>query len=89
MYDADYCFTLFNFRGYGSNNDCGMLANSLLGKGVESNKIHLPTDEPEFSLLPYCLLGGDIFPLKKWFIKQYSGKNLSEKQKIGIWHLCI
>ena len=30
--DADYCFTL--------------VANSLLGKGLESNKIQLPPDEP-------------------------------------------
>ena len=44
--DADYCFTLFDFRSYSSNNDCGLLANSLLRKGLESNKIQLPPDEP-------------------------------------------
>ena len=55
--DADYCFTLFNFGSYYSRNDCGVLANSLLGKGLESSKIQLPPDEPldgcPFSSLPY------------------------------------
>ena len=59
--DADYCFTLFDLGSYGSNIDCGVLANSLLGKGLESNKTQLPPDEPldgcAFSLLPYYLLG--------------------------------
>ena len=59
--DADYYFTLFDLGSYGSNIDCGVLANSLLGKGLESNKTQLPPDEPldgcAFSLLPYYLLG--------------------------------
>ena len=89
--NADYCFTLFDFGSYGSNNDCGVLANSLLGKGLESNKIQLPPDEPldgcAFSPLPYYLLGDDIFPLKKWLIKPYPGKNLTEKQNIYNYRL--
>ena len=66
--DADCCFTLFDFGSYGSNNECSVLANSLLGKGLESNKIQLPPDEPSdgcaFSPLPYYLLVDDIFPQK-------------------------
>ena len=42
--DVDYRFTLFDFGSYGSNNDCGVLANFLLGKGLESNKFQLPPD---------------------------------------------
>ena len=44
--DADYCFTLFDFGRYSSINDCGVLANSLFGKGLESKKIRLAPDEP-------------------------------------------
>ena len=91
MCDADYCFTLFDFGSYTSNNDCGVLANSLLGKGLESNKIQLPPDEPldccAFSPLPYYLLGDDIFPLKIWLIKPYLGKTLTEEQKIYNYRL--
>ena len=86
MCDADYCFTLFHFGSYGSNNDCGVLSNSLLGKGLESNKIQLPPDEPldgcAFLPLPYYLLGDNIFPWKKWLIKSYPGKNLTKEHKI-------
>ena len=57
--DADYCFKLFDFGSYGSNNDCGVLASSLLGKGSESTKFQLPPDEPldgcSFLPLPYYL----------------------------------
>ena len=42
--DVDYRFTLFDFGNYGSNNDCGVLANFLLGKGLESNEFQLPPD---------------------------------------------
>ena len=89
--DADYCFTLFDFESYGSNNDCDVLADFMLGKGLKSNKIQLPPDEPldgcAFSPLHYYLLGGDIFPLKKWLIKPYPGKNLTEEQEIYNYRL--
>ena len=82
--DAGYCFTLFY-------NDCNVLANSFLRKGLESNKIQLPPDEPldgcAFSPLPYYLLGDDIFPLKKWSIKPCLGKHLTEEQKIYNYRL--
>ena len=89
--DADCCFTLFDFGSYGSNNECSVLANSLLGKGLESNKIQLPPDEPSdgcaFSPLPYYLLVDDIFPQKKCLIKPYPCKNLTEEQKIYNYRL--
>ena len=64
-----YCFTLLDFGSYSSNIDRDVLANSLLGKELKSDKIQLPTDEPLggciFSPFPYYLLGDKIFPLKK------------------------
>ena len=69
----------------------GVVANSLLGKGLESNKIQLSPDEPldncAFSPFLYYLVGDDIFPLKKWLIKPYPGKNLTEEQKIYNYRL--
>ena len=71
--DTDYCFTLFDFGSYGSSNDCGMLSNSLMGEELETNTLNIPECETldgfKFTLLPYFLLGDDIFPLKKWLIK--------------------
>ena len=71
---ADYCFTLFDFGSYGSNNDCIVLSNSLMGQELEASTFNIPEDK--------SLLGDDVFPLKKWLIKPYPGRNLSQKHKI-------
>lgn len=88
---ADYCFTLFDLGSYGSNNDCGVLANSPLGNALESNALILPEHEQldgcAFHPLPYFFLGDDIFPLKTWLIKPYPGRNLTEEEKIFNYRL--
>ena len=69
--------TLFDFGSYGSNKDCGLLLNSLMGEGLEKNVLNIPEDEPlhgcKFTPFPY---------FKKWLIKPYPGRNLCEEQKI-------
>ena len=81
--NADYSFTLFDYSSYESNNGCGVLLNSLMGKGLETNTLNIPEDEPldgcKFTSLPYFLLGDDIFPLKKPVIKPHSGRDLSDE----------
>ena len=84
--DANYCFTLFDLRQYGSNNDSGILANSEMGKLFEEDQLNVPPDcklskDDEHSL-PYFLLGDEIFPLKKWLMRPYPGKNASEEERI-------
>ena len=84
--DADYCFTMFDVGEYGSNNDSGILANSIMGKRFERETIVLPepTDLPgcNFSPLPYYLLGDEIFPLKHWLIRPFPGKSMTEEHRI-------
>ena len=81
--NADYSFTLFDYSSYESNNGCGVLLNSLMGKGLETNTLNIPEDEPldgcKFTSLPYFLLGDDIFPLKKPVIKPHPGRDLSDE----------
>ena len=83
---ADYCLTIFDFSSYRSNNDCGVLSNSLMGEGLEPNTFNIPEEEPldgyKFTPLFDFLLGEGIFLLKKWLIKPYPDRNLSEEQKI-------
>ena len=73
----------FDFGSYESNNHCGVPSNSLMGEGLETNTFNTPEDESldgcKFTPLPYFLLGDDIFPLKKWLIKLYPGRNLRNK----------
>ena len=65
--DADYYFTLFDFDSYGSN-DWGMLSNSLMGEGLQTDTFNIPEDEPldgcKFTPLPY-FFWGTIFSFLK------------------------
>ena len=86
MCDANYCFTLFNFGNYGSNNDSGVLANSTMGEGFEYGTIKLPNPSQvvgcDYDPLPYFILGDEIFPLKSWLLRPFGERNLSEEKLI-------
>ena len=45
-----------------------------MGQELEASTFNIPEDK--------SLLGDDVFPLKKWLIKPYPGRNLSQKHKI-------
>ena len=83
--DANYCFTLVDIGQYDSNNDSGVLANSIIGKNFAEKRMGLPEGRHvsgcSYNPLPYYLVGDEIFPLKTWLIKPYPGK-LDEKQSI-------
>ena len=40
--DANYCFTMFDVRQFGSNNDSGVLANSTMGMLLDSDSLNIP-----------------------------------------------
>ena len=87
--DSSYCFTLFDLRHYGSNNDSGVLIE--MGELIEAQKIGIP--EPakhstcDFDPLPYFLVGDEIFPLKTWLMRPYPG-TLDKEQRIFNYRLC-
>ena len=84
--DADYCLTLFDIGSYGSNNDSGVLAKSLIGQLLENGNMKLPQPQSlpscSFEPIPYFLLGDDICPLKTWLMRPYPGFNLSEEERV-------
>ena len=41
--DAKYCFTLFDLRKYGSNNDSGVLMKSRMSELFENEKLNIPS----------------------------------------------
>ena len=49
--EVKYTFILIDIGSYGSNNDCGILFKSLIGKKFDDNKMNLPfaEDLPGFS----------------------------------------
>lgn len=90
--DARYCFTMYDLRQYGSNNDSGVLAKSSMGMSLtsESNDLSLPEpetlDDCAFNPLPYYFVGDEIFPLRTWLMRPFPGK-LSEDQRIFNYRL--
>ena len=84
--DANYCFTMFDVGQFGSNNDSGVLSNSEIGIGFEFGRLKVPKKSlinEEIGMLPYFLVGDEIFPLKSWLMRPYPGTELfCEKKKI-------
>ena len=84
--DANYCFTMFDLGQYGSNNDSGILANSEMGQMLDNDLLNVPEDskltDNHEETLPYFLLGDEIFPLKKWLMRLFPGKNATEEERI-------
>ena len=70
----------------------GVYANSDLGKGMESNTLHVP---PKTSLpgaahigdVPYVMVGDEAFPLKPYLMRPYPGQNLPHKKKVFNYRL--
>ena len=83
---SKYCFTLFDLGQYGSNNDCGVLANSAM----KNDKLVVPglskLRSCSFDPLPYFLVGDVIFPLKTWLMRPLPGK-LDGNQRIFNYRL--
>ena len=88
--DARYNFILVDVGQFGSNNDSGVLANSSMGRRFENGTIGLP--DPEYKrgytngLLPYYLVGDEIFALKPWMMRPYPGK-LAEEERVFNYRL--
>ena len=83
--DANYCFTMFDLGQFGSNNDSGILANSMMGDLLENNLLKIPQSQvinEEIGPVPYYLLGDEIFPLKTWLMRPYPGSLMQEDQKV-------
>ena len=75
---------------YRSNNDAGVLANSLLGQMLENNSLKLPSpaqlEECNYNSFPYYFVGDEAFPLCEIMMHPFPGK-LEQPEKIFNYHL--
>lgn len=63
---------------------------SDLKDALESGTIVLPDPEPlpdDDRDVPYFIIGGDAFPSKAWLMKPFSGRNLTEEERIFNYRL--
>ncbi|XP_047135391.1 uncharacterized protein LOC101237669 [Hydra vulgaris] len=74
---------------YGRDNDASIFNESKMGKVFKNNLFKLPKNRmlSNGTQVPPVLLGDDIFALKSWLMKPFSGKNLTIKEHIFNYRL--
>lgn len=91
LVDADCNFIYIEAGAQGRVSDGGVFANSGLAEGLENNSLHLPSAAamPNASnlMLPYFIVGDDAFPLKKYLIKPFSKRDLSEEEMMANYRI--
>ena len=87
--DAKYRFTYVNIGSYGRDNDASIFAQSPIYKMFENRVLNVPPATPlegSSEDVPFYLVGDDIFALKMWLMKPYSGK-CNEQQHVFNYRL--
>ena len=82
--NAHYCFTLVDIGDAGRHSDGGVFGNSVFGQAMEAGTLSLPAEERVNGItshIPYFFVGDAAFPLKKWMLRPYPGRFLTEKKK--------
>ena len=82
---ASYCFTMIDIGSFESDNDASILNESEFGQAFEKyqSELNIPSTKlVENLMLPYVLLGDNIFGLKTWLMNPYYGKRLLDDKRI-------
>uniref|UniRef100_A0A3Q0RVK3 DDE Tnp4 domain-containing protein n=1 Tax=Amphilophus citrinellus TaxID=61819 RepID=A0A3Q0RVK3_AMPCI len=71
--NADYKFLAVEVGSFDSNSDGGIFANSLLGKSLQSDELHVPpayplTSAPDLGPVPYVVVA-EVFPMKPFLLQ--------------------
>ena len=85
--DARYCFTLIDVGAYGRTSDPGVLKESSLEKLLASGGLHIPSycalpGAEELGNLPHVIVGDEAFPLRRYMMRPYPGRNNPEDERI-------
>lgn len=88
MCDANYCFTMVDVGSYGKDNDASIFNESDIGKGLANGLFDIPNpSEVDGHMLPYVIVGDDIFGLKPYLMKPYPGRGLTESRQVFNYRL--
>lgn len=82
--DANYTFTFVDVGAYGSQSDGGVFGNSFIGRALSRDGFNLPQPkllENSNVSFPHFFVGDAAFPLKRYMMKPYPGRDISEKQE--------
>lgn len=88
--DAKYLFRFVNIGRSGRESDAGVWGNWDVAEAFHSERLNLPvpttlpgTDEK----VPHVFIGDDAFPLRPYFMKPFSGTNLTDEKQIFNYRL--
>ncbi|KAJ8025522.1 Protein ALP1-like [Holothuria leucospilota] len=88
--DAKYKFTLVDIGAYGRESDGGVFSRSAFGIQLENDTLpipvptHLPGTDVE---VPYVFVGDEAFPLKKYLMRPYPGRDLPIDKRVFNYRL--
>ena len=84
---CDFRFTYIDVGAQGRASDGGVFSASSLEQAITSNTINIPqprcppsSDQP----LPFVMLGDEAFPLKKYLLRPYPRRDLTNERKVSI-----
>lgn len=90
LVDAAYKFLYIDVGSQGRASDAGVWDKCTLRKCLEEERLQVPGDAllPYSTVKsPYMIVGDDAFPLKRYMMKPYPGKNLTGDQRIFNYRL--
>ena len=82
--DVHYNFIAIDIGEYRSNNDCGVLLNSRMGRKFEQSRFNIPPPEALHVLdgaVPFFLVGDELFRPKEWRMRSFAGKQLINEMR--------
>eukprot|EP00057_Strongylocentrotus_purpuratus_P004800 XP_003729473.1 PREDICTED: putative nuclease HARBI1 [Strongylocentrotus purpuratus] len=83
--DANYSFLWCKVGANGSSSDAGVFNKSTLRGALEDNTTGFPVPDPlpgDDRDFPYFIVGDDAFPLRKWLLKPYSRRAMTQKERV-------
>lgn len=79
LVDGDYCFLFIDVGANGRQSDGGVFKLSDLFKRLDAHLLNIPKG--------CVIVADDAFPLKKYFLKPYSKRELTNKMRIFNYRL--
>lgn len=88
--DANYRFLYVDVGKNGRCSDGGVFADSDLRKALDDGTARLPKDDhfpKDDKSMPFCMVGDDAFPLRKYLMKPFPQRKLTDDERIFNYRL--
>lgn len=89
--DANYTFIYIDVGSFGKDSDSAIFQRSSFYKKLKNNELNIPRKQPlpgtEGPNMPFTFIGDEAFSLSEHIMRPFSGKVLSDKQRIFNYRL--